>query len=77
MKLTKEQIREILYKSCEENDTDIGSINFDEISDGLNKHLNEYLGQSLSIHSVIGCFKTFEECEEEGVEHYLQKSNNL
>ena len=52
MKLTKEQIVEILYKSCEENDTDIGSIKFDEILDGLNKHLNEYLGQSLPIDSV-------------------------
>ncbi len=52
MKLTKEQIGEILYKSCEENDADIGSINFDAILDGLNKHLNEYLGQSLPIDSV-------------------------
>ena len=60
-------------------------------------------GKELSIHSVIGCFKTLEECEEEsieftkeqmkvvggmlsndykigykeGVEHYLQKYNNL
>lgn len=53
MKLTKEQIAEILYKSCEENDTDIGSINFDAILDGLNKHLNEYLDQSLPIDSVV------------------------
>jgi len=60
-------------------------------------------GKELSIHSVIGCFKTLEECEKEsieftkgkmkvvrgllsddyktgykeGVEHYLQKHNNL
>ncbi len=60
-------------------------------------------GKELSIHSVIGCFKTMEECEEEsieftkdkmkvvggllsndyktgykeGIEHYLQKHNNL
>lgn len=60
-------------------------------------------GEELSIHSVIGCFKTLKECEnesieftkeqmkvvggmlsndyktgyKEGVEHYLQKHNNL
>jgi len=60
-------------------------------------------GKELSIHSVIGCFKTLEECEnesikfttekmkiagsmlsddyktgyKEGVEHYLQNSNNI
>lgn len=60
-------------------------------------------GKELSMHSVIGCFNTLEECEEEsieftkdimkvvggllsndykkgykeGVEHYLQKHNNL
>ena len=60
-------------------------------------------GKELSIHSVIVCFKTLEECEKEsieftkeqlvtvssmlsndyktgykeGVEHYLQKHNNL
>ena len=60
-------------------------------------------GKELSIHSVIGCFKTLEECEKEsieftkekmkvvggmlsndykigykeGVEHYLQKQNNI
>ena len=43
MELTKEQIKEILYQACEENETDIGSIKFSEIVDGLNKHLNEYL----------------------------------
>ena len=60
-------------------------------------------GKELPIHSVIGCFKTLEECKKEsieftkdkmevvggllsdyyktgykeGVEHYLQKHNNL
>ena len=75
MKLTKEQIAEILYKSCEENDADIGSINFDAILDGLNKHLNEYLGQSLPIDSVSGRFYSDteiailkEECYQDGIE---------
>lgn len=72
-----------------------------EVEKAIDKAFEQ--GKELSIHSVIGCFKTLEECEEEsikfteerlktaggllsdnykigykeGVEHYLQKHNNL